>query len=174
MPHLRHSIKPMITKNKIDPFGQCPVCAVGHYIGGHVCDHCDTTLAQAIHILERQSMRQNPAIVAALNQLQPGPIHLNTAQEDAINNWAADDRLWTTQDTVQVNLTTFSRTILGLQKDNGMVTHGVDCHKVTHVGEGHLHGEDDDTPYMVDGVMYCGRCHIWITQWQWHGTKQTT
>lgn len=24
---------------------------------------------------------------------------------------------------------------------------------------GYLHGEDDDSPYSVDGDLYCGRCH---------------
>lgn len=37
--------------------------------------------------------------------------------------------------------------------------HGVNCGKVAHVGDGHLHGEDDDSPYDVDGCLYCGRCH---------------
>lgn len=36
--------------------------------------------------------------------------------------------------------------------------HGVDCPKKPHTG-GELHGEDDDTPYDVDGCTYCGRCH---------------
>ena len=37
--------------------------------------------------------------------------------------------------------------------------HGVDCVKVTHSGGGYLHDADDDSPYDVDGVSYCGRCH---------------
>lgn len=37
--------------------------------------------------------------------------------------------------------------------------HGVECPKVEHVGSGYLHGEGDDSPYDVDGVDYCGRCH---------------
>lgn len=40
-----------------------------------------------------------------------------------------------------------------------MSKHGVDCRKVPHLGSGWLHGEDDDQPYSVDGVRYCGRCH---------------
>ena len=40
------------------------------------------------------------------------PIPLNAAQEQAAKNWAADDRLWTTQETVEVNLRTFARVIL--------------------------------------------------------------
>lgn len=38
-------------------------------------------------------------------------------------------------------------------------THGRDCCKATHVGGGYLHSEKDDSPYDVDGVLYCGRCH---------------
>lgn len=40
--------------------------------------------------------------------------------------------------------------------------HGKDCEKVPHTGDGYLHAEDDDTPYDVDSVMYCGRCHVAI------------
>lgn len=37
--------------------------------------------------------------------------------------------------------------------------HGRDCPKVRHDGTGYLHADDDDQPYDVDGVRYCGRCH---------------
>ena len=37
--------------------------------------------------------------------------------------------------------------------------HGETCIKALHVGSGYLHGEDDDKPYDVDHVKYCGRCH---------------
>lgn len=40
--------------------------------------------------------------------------------------------------------------------------HGRDCPKVQHVGGGYLHDADDDRPYDVDGVTYCGRCHGWM------------
>ena len=33
------------------------------------------------------------------------------------------------------------------------------CEKVPHTRDGYLHSEDDDGPYDVDGVKYCGRCH---------------
>lgn len=33
------------------------------------------------------------------------------------------------------------------------------CLKVEHFGNGWMHDAADDTPYDVDGVMYCGRCH---------------
>lgn len=35
------------------------------------------------------------------------------------------------------------------------------CKKVPHIDRdgGYLHGPDDDEPYDVDGVAYCGRCH---------------
>ena len=43
------------------------------------------------------------------------------------------------------------------------VAHGIDCPKAKHGPEGgYLHGEDDDTPYDVDGCTYCGRCHVAI------------
>ena len=37
--------------------------------------------------------------------------------------------------------------------------HGIDCVKAPHGGDGYLHGPDDDEPYEVGGVHYCGRCH---------------
>jgi hypothetical protein len=40
------------------------------------------------------------------------PIPLNAEQERAAKEWAADDRLWTTQETVEFNLRTFARKIL--------------------------------------------------------------
>lgn len=41
--------------------------------------------------------------------------------------------------------------------------HGVDCQKVPHIGRGYLHMANDDAPYSVDGVWYCGRCHIFLS-----------
>lgn len=43
-------------------------------------------------------------------------------------------------------------------------THGISCPKVGHgpALRGYLHAADDDSPYEVDGVWYCGRCHMWI------------
>lgn len=38
--------------------------------------------------------------------------------------------------------------------------HGVNCPKVKHeTWHYYMHASDDDTPYNVDGVSYCGRCH---------------
>lgn len=36
------------------------------------------------------------------------------------------------------------------------------CPKAPHDNPsgGYLHGEDDDRPYDVDGMLYCGRCHF--------------
>lgn len=42
---------------------------------------------------------------------------------------------------------------------NAPIVHGVTCEKITHKGGGYLHHEDDDSPYNVDGLTYCGRCH---------------
>jgi hypothetical protein len=44
--------------------------------------------------------------------------------------------------------------------DAAQPVHGKTCPKVRHFGSGDLHDEDDDTPYDVDGVRYCGRCHV--------------
>ena len=38
--------------------------------------------------------------------------------------------------------------------------HGVNCTKEAHVRTGYLHDERDDSPYNVDGLPYCGRCHV--------------
>lgn len=40
------------------------------------------------------------------------PIRLNDEQEEAVKSWAMDDRLWTTQETVEHNLRLFARVIL--------------------------------------------------------------
>jgi len=44
-------------------------------------------------------------------------------------------------------------------EDSPVIIHGKTCVKVDHVGNGYLHGDKDDTPYNVDGCLYCGRCH---------------
>lgn len=39
--------------------------------------------------------------------------------------------------------------------------HGIDhCQKVPHLGVGYMHAEGDNSPYQVDGISYCGRCHF--------------
>ncbi len=53
--------------------------------------------------------------VGSVKPARPGgPIPLTAAQEQAAKDWAADDRLWTTQETVEFNLRVFARTILML------------------------------------------------------------
>ena len=47
-------------------------------------------------------------------------------------------------------------------KERPTVLHGKTCVKVDHYSQGYLHDEDDDGPYDVDGVTYCGRCHRWL------------
>lgn len=52
-----------------------------------------------------------------------------------------------------------------LATDDGavMVQHGVSCKKEPHCAStGYLHTEADDSPYYVDGVKYCGRCHVYL------------
>ena len=56
------------------------------------------------------------------------------------------------------------REIFALKKQAEFM-HGVNCEKVKHdKSGGYLHADDDDRPYDVDGVMYCGRCHICLPQ----------
>ena len=46
---------------------------------------------------------------------------------------------------------------------NALVIHGHSCKKEPHTFKrGYLHAEDDDTPYDVDGIKYCGRCHTFL------------
>lgn len=56
-----------------------------------------------------RAWRRGEAIESA-----PHPLSLNAEQEEAVKSWAADDRLWTTQETVEFNLRTFARTMLSL------------------------------------------------------------
>lgn len=42
----------------------------------------------------------------------------------------------------------------------GETRHGINCPKNPHTREGYLHDIDDDAPYDIDGVKYCGRCHV--------------
>lgn len=42
--------------------------------------------------------------------------------------------------------------------------HAGDCPKFIHAeGVCYLHEPDDDSPYEIDGVMFCGRCHGWLS-----------
>jgi len=43
---------------------------------------------------------------------------------------------------------------------NAPLVHGVSCNKAHHRGElEYNHGRDDNQPFEVAGVTYCGRCH---------------
>lgn len=48
-----------------------------------------------------------------------GPIALNDTQEQLVREWAADDRLWNTQPTVEFNLRIFARAILAASQQCG-------------------------------------------------------
>ena len=37
--------------------------------------------------------------------------------------------------------------------------HGDNCKKEEHLGDGYHHSKENDKPYVVDGLAYCGRCH---------------
>jgi len=45
------------------------------------------------------------------------PVQLSNAQEALAKQWAADDRLWTTQETVEFNLRVFARAVLTAKPD---------------------------------------------------------
>lgn len=42
------------------------------------------------------------------------------------------------------------------------IKHGKTCNKKPHTLTGYLHDAEDDSPYYVDGVSYCGRCHQYL------------
>lgn len=50
--------------------------------------------------------------------------------------------------------------VSSVRRTIGQHFHGINCPKVIHEGDGFLHSPDDDSPYSVDGVIYCGRCHM--------------
>lgn len=54
---------------------------------------------------------------ARLSYHLSSPIQLSPQQEEAVKSWAADDRLWTTQETVEFNLRTFARLMLKEEKE---------------------------------------------------------
>jgi hypothetical protein len=63
----------------------------------------------------RSVLREALAALAAEGETPPMyPIPLSEAQRQAVKEWAADDRLWTTQETVEINLRIFARKILAL------------------------------------------------------------
>ena len=62
-----------------------------------------------------------PEPIATQYPLSLNTAGLNDAQLKAAKEWAADDRLWTTQDTVEFNLRTFARVILSSASVNGSV-----------------------------------------------------
>ena len=55
----------------------------------------------------------------------------------------------------------YAQTAVG-QSTEAQARHGTSCPKVVHKSNGCLHAADDDGPYEVDGLMYCGRCHFWM------------
>ena len=49
---------------------------------------------------------------------------------------------------------------LGETAQSIRIVHGVNCPEAPHAaGHGYLHNAGDPSPYDVDGVIYCGRCH---------------
>jgi hypothetical protein len=52
----------------------------------------------------------------------------------------------------------------GMNEPARTVEHGRTCIKAPHqpMRTGYLHRADDDRPYDVDGLLYCGRCHVYL------------
>jgi hypothetical protein len=48
------------------------------------------------------------------------------------------------------------------------------CPKIPHTGSGYMHAEDDDGPFMDDGILYCGRCHGYISVWRQRDAQPPT
>lgn len=64
----------------------------------------------------RDRNRPDPIGELSLERPEPiAPIALNADQEWNVKTWAANDRLWTTQETVEFNLRTFARAILAIR-----------------------------------------------------------
>jgi len=71
------------------------------------------TLIRLDDVLHVLAERPQPIEQSPNNRLESmGLIPLNEAQQVRVKEWAADDRLWTTQETVEINLRTFARLIL--------------------------------------------------------------
>jgi len=62
-----------------------------------------------------------------------------------------------------VNPEMFAWLVRALSVPVANVIHGETCPKVSHTGLAYLHAAEDDGPYDVDGVSYCGRCHLWLS-----------
>jgi hypothetical protein len=74
--------------------------------------HASTAELERDPIIGAFHLRAATELNAFVERPQQFPIPLSDAQEAAVKLWAADDRLWTIQETVEFNLRTFARTIL--------------------------------------------------------------
>jgi len=61
---------------------------------------------------ERRGYDELQMQMAPPERAAEAPISLNASQFASAKEWAADDRLWTTQETVEINLQAFARVIL--------------------------------------------------------------
>jgi len=74
-----------------------------------------TELENRLQILAQQLTTERDELRRQLTT--SGLVRLTASQEKAAKDWAADDRLWTTQETVEINLRTFARVILLCQRE---------------------------------------------------------
>jgi len=76
---------------------------------------------------------QSRFLIAMIGEIQRDtlfscfPIPLNEEQASLCKAWAANDRLWTTQETVAINLETFARLILKSHLQVDEVVHMENC-----------------------------------------------
>lgn len=100
------------------------------------------------------------------------PIPLSSAQELLVKQWAADDRLWTTQETVEFNLRVFARAVLAAKPD--VEIPDSDPFRLTRVLVNHCRTEKGGFTYATMKVFGLKKplkagwinrlCGIWITQ----------
>lgn len=76
-----------------------------------------------------------------------------------VGAYTSRDLAYSPEDVANESLDLAWRIVRNLTSKTAPQRHGIDCPKVQHIGEGYLHEYDNDSPYDVDGVLYCGRCH---------------
>lgn len=124
--------------------------------------------------LEAENARLNMEMVAYRQKLTPQDAQAMRAVMDALY---AEKQSRSALETPTTNSASISTKSASTEETTGkpraaplkftdadLATHGVDCPKVEHLDfrGGYLHGPNDDSPYYVDGVLYCGRCHGWM------------
>lgn len=87
-----------------------------------------------------EALRDTTAIPVLKKISEEPPIHLTAEQQQAAHDWAADDRLWTTQEIVEANLRTFARVILKHARSPETPTEGAASSPLPGSGQGEISG----------------------------------